>query len=92
MVTSPANNATGVMVCTGHVPIKMAAAPTISNMAYLSATTVGLGTSTVPPVNATDQKLRLGWIEEALLVAAIDYGVVAWQPELLAVLSDGVAD
>jgi len=105
VVTARANtaaNAASVMGVTSHtaasgspvfvqngdfVWIDFDAAPTVNAIAYLSVTTAGRATTTIPPLAATNQKLRLGHV----VSVSGTLGLVAWKPEVLAVLADGLA-
>ena len=62
-------------------------AGTVSNLCYLSEANAGQGRSTPPALSGTNQKLRLGYIQET----SGTLGRVVWQPELVPIISDGVA-
>lgn len=61
----------------------------VGDMAYLSTTVAGKAQAFLPPVNATDQKLRIGRVLRTALDAP--YGLVGWNPDALPVLADGLA-
>jgi len=70
-----------------YVWVNFDAAPTVPAIAYLSTATAGRATTTIPAVAGTNQKLRLGHVMSAVGTL----GLVAWKPEVLAVLADGAA-
>lgn len=80
--------AQGTMIVNGGGTwIQFDATPTIGNIAYLSNVTAGQARDTSPPLNLTNQKLRLGRI----LRVSGTKGFVSFFPECLPVLSDGAA-
>lgn len=89
-VTEAAEGENFYYACAGPLAVMMTAAPTPNNLCYLS-TTAGKGADAPPAMSGTNQKLRLGRIDGALSVGGVDYAVVPWQPELISILSDGVA-
>jgi hypothetical protein len=88
MVTPPANNAEGYMAPIGSgVPyVKFTGAVTPDVACYLAPGTAGVATVTVPPVNSTDRKLRLGRI----VTSATGAAYVSLAPQSLSELADGV--
>lgn len=88
MVTPPANNAVGYFVSTGVAYTRFSGAPTVGAIAYLDQANAGQATSTVPPVAATNQKLRLGI--HVRTVSGND-SLLRLQPELFPVVSNGAA-
>jgi hypothetical protein len=84
---SIASTAIGFAALTGAIWVRFDAAPTIGNLAYLSDVTAGQARDTPPAEAGTNQKLRLGYIENV----SGTLGLVIWQPELVPILSDGVA-
>lgn len=80
--------AQGAMHATGGSTwVQFDAAPTAGNIAYLSTATAGNAQHTIPALAGTNQKLRLGRIMRVLGTL----GLVAWHPENLSVLADGLA-
>jgi len=78
----------GLLNAGSLVVVKFDDVPTVGEIAYLSPTTAATLTTTVPALAATNQKLRCGIV---LRVVTGVYAVVAWHPENLAVLADGLA-
>lgn len=63
-------------------------APVVGAIVYLSPTTAGLATTTVPALSVTNQKLRLGVCIGNSFPGAL--GLVRWSPDNLATLADGL--
>jgi hypothetical protein len=78
-----------VFVNSGFVTVNFDVAPVVGDIAYLSQTNAGNATKTVPPVAATNQKLRLGIVVR--VIGGGTLAVVHFRPELIPVTSDGVA-
>ena len=78
-------------VTTGPVWINFVAPlPTPGNVAYLSPAVDGFATDVTPPVNVTDQKLRLGTVLTSLI--SPDFGIIGlvdFRPDNVPVLADG---
>lgn len=88
MVTSPANAALGYAVPLGQGAwVLFDAAPSASNLAYLDDGTAGVATTTVPPLSGTNQKRRLGHVTHV----SGTMGRIVGSPELLPIISDGLA-
>jgi hypothetical protein len=86
LVTPPANNAVGLMVPpTGAPFVNFDAAPTPGAIAYLSPTTTGTLTTTVPAVAANNNRLRAGRV----ISASGSTGRVSLAPEWLAIIATG---
>ena len=87
-VTTPANNAGGYFVAANASQkwVLHDAAPTLAALSYLSPSTAGLATTTIPPVSGTNQKRRIG------LVAKVsgNLGLLTGGAELISVLADGM--
>jgi len=88
MVTAPANGALGYMVNSGAPYMRFSAAPAAGGLVYLDQANAGQATTTVPPVAATNQKLRLGY---HVRTQSGNNSRVAWRAELVAVVSNGAA-
>lgn len=87
MITSPANNTVGYMCSTEQPICKFDGAPTVGAIAYLSVTTAGQLTTTVPPVAANNNKCRVGRV----VSGAGTLFRTSFHPESLAVIADGLA-
>jgi hypothetical protein len=88
MVTPPANGAPGYAVPLGGGEwVNFDVAPAAAALAYLDEGTAGVATTTVPPAAATNQKRRLGHV----MAVSGTRGRLVGSPELLPILSDGVA-
>lgn len=76
----------------GYKLMRFDALPTLAAIAYLSDSLVtpGVATTTVPAVSAVKAKLRLGRVVDIASFAG-NLAVVRMNPELLAVLADGLA-
>jgi hypothetical protein len=62
-------------------------APVAGGIAYLYDAAAGLATTTIPAISVTAAKLRMGRV----LTVVGTTGRVAWKPEFIPVLGDGVA-
>jgi len=78
LLNSPLAGARGLVAINGRLAVQLDAVPVAGDVVYLSNGTAGLGTSTVPPVVVTNQKLRLGIVISATAANAI----VQWRPEI----------
>ncbi len=88
-VTTPANAAVGYMVGPGGTPyVRFSAAPAAGGLYYLDQANAGQATTTVPPVAATNQKLRLGYHVTTL---SGNDSAATFTPELFPVVSNGAA-
>lgn len=88
VLTSPPSGAALVAFSAPFMWVRMDAAATPGNFCYLSEANAGQGKSVSPANNGTNAKLRLGVIIAAQLISAVNYALVAWNPERLAQLSD----
>ncbi len=79
-----------LFVTDGVVPVQFVADPTVNDIAYVSEATAGYATATVPPVAGTNQKSRIGRVVSAV-GGGTGIALVMLDPELIPVLSDGVA-
>jgi hypothetical protein len=86
MCTVTADNGEGYMVNSGVAYTLFDGTPTVSALAYLSTGTTRKGTTTIPIVAATNQKLRIGRV----LTASGSTGRLMLRPELIAVNADGL--
>jgi hypothetical protein len=88
-VTDPAAGAGGYYVpLSGNLRyLLFDAAPTSLAIAYVSPTTAGRATTTVPAVSGTNQKRRLGLVE----IVSGSTGITQCQPDNLPIAADGAA-
>lgn len=85
---SPSTTVQSTMIVNGGGTwIEFDVAPTAGDIAYLSEGTPGNAKSAPPPVAGTNQKLRIGRV----LRVSGTLGYVNFNPEILSVLSDGLA-
>lgn len=87
MVTPPANNGVGYMAGPGYAYCLFDGAPAIGAIAYLSPTTAGLLTTTVPAIAANNNRLRCG----RTVTTAASTALTMIAPELLAIVATGLA-
>lgn len=91
VTANAAANGAGVMVVTaGHCLTRFAADPAVPNVAYLDVGTAGQAQVAIPPVAATNQKLRLGTVVDPL-GGGTGLAIVGLRPEIVPVLADGAA-
>jgi len=76
-----------MFVTGGSTWVQFDGVPVAGAIAYLSVGTLGNATTTIPPLAATNQKLRLGRVMRVLGTL----GLINWNPEALSVLADGAA-
>jgi hypothetical protein len=84
------NGAAGLVAAPAGLRIcQFDGAPVVGGIVYLSPTTAGLATTTIPALSVTNQKLRLGVCVGNSFPGSI--GLVRWNPENIPVLADGLA-
>jgi hypothetical protein len=86
-VCGSAAAASGYFSASGTPSVNFNAGPTAGAIAYLHNAAAGLATTTVPAISVTAAKLRMGRV----LTVSGTTGRVAWKPEFIPVLGDGVA-